>query len=76
MEKKEKKTKINAITKHLIRYGSISDPVAREKYHTNRLSDFICKLRKRGFVIDSVWCKGRDEFGTHRYTKYALVKKP
>lgn len=74
-EKKEtKRTKLGAILKHLIRYGSITDPVARNKYHTNRLSGFICVLRKRGYNIDTVWCTGKDEFGTYRYAKYVLVK--
>lgn len=73
---KKKLTKIGAITKHLIRYGSITDPVARDSYHTNRLSGFICTLRKRGYLIDSVWQTGKDKFGKHRYTKYVLVSAP
>ncbi len=74
MKKKVRKTKIEAITKHLVRYGSITDPVARNRYHTNRLSSYICTLRKRGFVIDTVWCTGKDEYGKHKYAKYVLVK--
>ena len=76
MKGKKKLTKMAAITKHLVRYGSITDPVARNSYHTNRLSGFICVLRKRGFEIDSVWCNGRDKFGEYRYTKYVLVSAP
>jgi len=76
MKKEKKRTKMDAIIKHLERYGSITDPVAREKYHTNRLSGYINVLRnKRNYKIDTVWCKGRDEFGTNRYAKYKLVKK-
>lgn len=75
MKKVERKTKMDAIQRHLLRYGSISDPIARTKYHTNRLSGYICVLRKRDWKIDTEWCKGRDEFGTHRYGKYRLIKK-
>ena len=76
MKKKEvKRTKFGEIIKHLVRYGSITDPVARAKYHTNRLSGYIHKLRKRDWKIDSEWCNGRDEFGKTRYVKYKLVKK-
>ena len=75
MKKTNKVTKIEAITKHLVRYGSITDPVAREKYHTNRLSGYIHVLRKRGYVIDSEWCVGRDMFGKNRFVKYRLVKE-
>ena len=73
---KEKKTKIGAIEKHLVRYGSITDPVAREKYHTNRLSSCINILRKRKYIIETIMCEGRDEYGKHRYGKYKLISKP
>ena len=72
--KKEKMTKIKAILKHLQRYGSITDPVARTKYHTNRLSGYIHVLRKRGYDIKTVMCSGKDIFGKHTYAKYILVK--
>ena len=71
---KEKMTKIGAILKHLMRYGSITDPVARNKYHTNRLSGFIHVLRKRGYNIKTEMCTGRDMFGKYEYAKYILVK--
>ena len=74
-QKEARMTKLEAIERHLIRYGSITDPVARAKYHTNRLSGYIHVLRKRGWVIESVWCSGKDVFGTTKYVKYRLVKK-
>lgn len=74
-KKQERRTKFGEIIKHLVRYGSISDPVARAKYHTNRLSGYIHVLRKRGWVIESVWCSGKDVFGTTKYVKYRLIKK-
>ena len=76
MQKKVKRTKIGDIEKHLRRYGSITDPVARKKYHTNRLSDFIFKLRQRGYVIETVMCTGKDEYGTYEFAKYVLVSAP
>ena len=72
--KGKKLTKIAAIARHLVRYGSITDPVARRKYHTNRLSGYIHKLRSRGWVIETEMCTGRDEFGKNTYAKYRLIK--
>lgn len=75
-KKQGRKTKLGAIIKHLIRYGSITDLVARNKYHTNRLSGYIYVLRvKRNWKIESEWCNGRDEYGKTRYVKYRLVEK-
>ena len=73
-ETKVRKTKIGAVLLHLMRYGSITDPVARDKYHTNRLSGIIHKLRSRGYDIETVECVGRDEYGKYRYAKYVLIK--
>lgn len=72
---KERKTKTNAILKHLQRYGSITDPVARNKYHTNRLSGVINRLRNQGHEIDTVMCEGKDEYGKHRFGKYIYIKE-
>ena len=74
MEKKIKKTKTGEILRHLKRYGSITDPVARNKYHTNRLSGIICNLRKQGVVIKTEMCTGRDEFGVNHYGKYYYIR--
>lgn len=75
-KKQDKRTKMDAIVRHLIRYGSITDPVARQKYHTNRLSGYIHVLRiKRGWKIETEWCNGKDEFGRTRFGKYKLIKK-
>lgn len=76
MKKEVKKTKTGEILKHLMRYGTITDPVARTKYHTNRLSSVILNLRKQGYHIDTIMCEGRDEFGKNRYGKYVLIKNP
>jgi hypothetical protein len=75
MEKKKvRKTKIGEILKYMLRYGSITDPIARTKFHTNRLSAFIHVLRQRGWNIQTEMCVGRDEFGRYEYAKYKLVK--
>ena len=73
-EKKVRKTKINEILKYMLRYGSITDPIARTKFHTNRLSAFIHVLRQRGWNIQTEMCVGKDEFGRYEYAKYKLVK--
>ena len=72
---KERKTKTSAVLKHLQRYGSITDPVARDKYHTNRLSGIINRLRDKGYEIDTVMCEGKDEYGKYRYGKYIYIKE-
>ena len=74
-DKKEiRRTKLGDIQKYLLRYGSITDPVARTKFHTNRLSAFIHVLRQRGWNIKTVICTGKDEYGKYEYAKYVLVK--
>lgn len=72
---KQKKTKTGAILKHMQRYGSITDPVARNKYHTNRLSGIICNLRNQGHEIDTVMCEGKDEYGKYKFGKYIYIKE-
>ena len=78
MQKKVKRTKTSEILRHMMRYGSITDPVARNKYHTNRLSGIIYNLRKQGksqgYSIVTEICEGRDEFGKNQYAKYFLVR--
>ena len=72
--KKEKLTKTGAILRHLKRYGSITEPVARNKYHTSRLSAIIFNLRRQGYTIHTEMCTGRDEFGKNTYAKYFLIR--
>ena len=73
-KKAPRRTKLGDILRYLLRYGSITDPVARTKYHTNRLSDVIFRLRKKGYDIETIMCNGRDEFGTYTFAKYVIVK--
>ena len=67
-----KRTKTQDILRHMKRYGSISDPVARDKFHTNRLSGIILNLRRKGYDIETRMCTGRDEYGKNTYAKYYL----
>ena len=67
-----KRTKTQDILKYMKRYGSISDPVARDKLHTNRLSGIILNLRRQGYDIVTKMCNGRDEYGKNTYAKYYL----
>ena len=76
MAEPKRRTKTKDIVKHMKRYGSISDPVARDKYHTNRLSAIIFNLRERGYEIETEECTGRDEYGTNTYAKYRLIGIP
>lgn len=73
-KKAPRRTKLGDILRYLLRYGSITDPVARTKFHTNRLSAFIHVLRQRGYDIRTVMCTGKDEYGKYEYAKYVLVK--
>ena len=75
-KKKTKLTKTQAILKYMRTHKFITDPIAREKHHTNRLSGIIHNLRNKGYEIETVMCNGRDEFGTYSYGKYRLIKEP
>ena len=70
-----KRSKTKDILKHMRRYGSISDPVARDKYHTNRLSGIILNLRRQGYEIETRMCNGRDEYGKNTYARYYLISE-
>lgn len=70
-----KRTKTQDILRHMRRYGSISDPVARDKYHTNRLSGIILNLRRQGYDIETRLCNGRDEYGKNTFAKYYLISE-
>ena len=76
MAEPKRRTKTKDIVKHMKRYGVISDPVAREKYHTNRLSAIIFNLRNRGYEIETEECTGRDVYGPNNYAKYRLLSAP
>lgn len=76
MAEPKRRTKTKDIVKHMKRYGVISDPVARDKFHTNRLSAIIFNLRERGYEIETEECTGRDEYGVNTYAKYRLVSIP
>ena len=75
MNKAKKRTKTGDILNHLMRYGSITDPVAQNKYHTNRLSGIISNLRKQGHTIITEMCTGRDAYGKNRYGKSIYIRK-
>lgn len=76
MAETTKITKTQAIVKYMKRYGCITDPVARDKFHTNRLSSIMFNLRKGGYEIETKICNGRDEFGKNTYAKYYLISVP
>lgn len=63
------------ILKHLQRYGSITDPGARDKIGTTRCSEYIRQLREEGYKIDTEWRTGKNRYGRKvRYGVYRYVK--
>lgn len=71
----KEKTYEEHILSHLQRWGSITDVKAREYYGTNRCSEYIRRLREKGYAIetDYVWSKNRRgikvRHGVYRYDK-------
>ena len=60
-----------AVINHLKKFGTITSLEAIEKYGCTRLSDKILKLRKRGYIIDTVMKEGTNRYGdTCHYAKY------
>lgn len=66
-------TKTQAVLDWLKTHASISSVEAIQNFGATRLSAIIFNLRKRGHVIDTVWCEGTDRFGNHmRFARYYL----
>lgn len=57
---------------HMRKYGGITSNEAFVKYGITRLSDVIFKLRKKGYVIDTVPQCNKNRFG--KKVHYALYK--
>jgi hypothetical protein len=67
------KTNEELILAHLKRYGKITDVKARDYYGTNRCSEYIRRLRDKGYNIETVWMKGKNKRGIRvRYGEYVL----
>lgn len=69
-------TKIEMVSDHLKKFGSITPSEAREKYGSDRLSSIINKLRDRGMNIRTELVSGKDRFGNDvHFAKYWYFKK-
>lgn len=76
MATKRIKTHEEEILWHLQRYGSITDVKARDYYRTNRCSEYIRRLREKGYEIETQWANGKDKWGRKvRYGVYVYGGK-
>ena len=70
-----KRTKTGEIRQYLLDGNKITQRVAYEKFHAQRLAGIIFNLKKTGLKIGSVEIKDEDCYGnTCRYSEYFLVK--
>lgn len=66
-----KTTQLQVVLEHLQKWGSITSLEAIELYGITRLAAIIFLLRKQGYQILSVDCKGVNRLGQPtRYTEY------
>ena len=64
------------ILKYLKRYGCITDIKARDAIGTTRCSEYIRRLREKGFMIETEWRTGRNRYGRKvRYGVYRYAKQ-
>lgn len=71
----EKQTQTGEVLKYLKKHRSITSTEAFELFGATRLSSIIHKLRKRGYLINTVMCAGKNRYGTPlEYAKYTYIK--
>ena len=74
---KKTKTKTQKCAEYLERKGSITSWQAITMFRATRLSAYIHRLRKLGWIIVSEDKKTKDEDGqTIVFTKYIFISKP
>ena len=59
----KEKTYEELILTHLMRYGKITDVEARERFGTNRASEYIRRIREKGHRIDTEWVTAKNRNG-------------
>ena len=70
------KSQIDAIENHLKTKGSITNMEAFSLYQATRLSAVIYELRRRGLMIVTHMCKGKNQYGNViSYAKYELIEE-
>ena len=68
-------TKSQKVENYLLEHGSITSWEAIQKFKATRLSDIIFKMRKRGYIIDSIREEYTNSDGeTSRFVRYRLYK--
>jgi len=68
---------LDAVRDYLERGRTITSMEAIQMFGATRLSDIIFRLRKRGYVINTINCECTNRFGHHTtYAKYMLISKP
>lgn len=73
MEKE--KTYEELILTHLQRYKQLTDVEARERFGTNRASEYIRRLREKGHMIDTEWVTSKNRYGKKiKHGVYVYVK--
>lgn len=71
-----KETQGRAVLKHLETVGPLTSKEAFELYGCTRLAAQISNLRKLGYNIITLDCKGTTRYGTFcNYAKYVLIKE-
>ena len=73
---KQRVTQKADVLKYLQTHKSISQMQAYTKFKApiTRLAAIICKLRKEGYNLVTKERESVNEYGTHRYAEYTLIK--
>lgn len=75
--RKGKKTQTSEVKKHLIEHKRITSKQAFENYGCTRLSSMILRLRRQGWVIETLDTEGQDRYGAKtNFATYVLISKP
>ena len=63
------------ILTHLQRYKQLTDVEARERFGTNRASEYIRRLREKGYMIETDWVTSKNRYGKKvKHGVYVYVK--
>lgn len=71
----EKTTQKNEVLNYLKTHDTMTAKEAYDKFGAERLAAIVFDFRKRGHVIDSIDCTGKNRYGgTTTFTKYKYVE--
>jgi hypothetical protein len=75
--KPRKISQTSEVKRHLKNYKTITSKQAFEKYGCTRLSSMILRLRRQGWIIETMPTEGIDRYKTPtNYATYVLVSQP